>query len=96
MRVNELQAMSMPVTGTGDPLQSGGRGHHKQLQELRASVAAFDAAANPAAGLPLQRLVAEFGLRSFQLLTEWAGWAIERGDQTDKTHMADPDAPPQG
>jgi hypothetical protein len=53
MRVNELQAMSMPVTGTGDPLQSGGRGHHKQLQELRASVAAFDAAANPAAGLPL-------------------------------------------
>lgn len=68
----------------------------KQLEELRASVAAFDAAADPAAGLPLQRLVAEFGLRSFQLLTEWAGWASERIDQTDKMQTADPDAPPQG
>ena len=68
----------------------------KQLEELRASVAAFDAAADPAARLPMGRLVAEFGLRSFQLLTEWAGWAIERIDQTDKTRTADPDTPPQG
>ena len=44
----------------------------------------------------MRRLVAAFGLRSFQLLTEWAGWAIERIDQTDKTHTPDPDAPPQG
>ena len=68
----------------------------KQLDELRASVAAFEAAADPAAGLPLQRLVAEFGLRSFQLLTEWAEWAIERIDQTDEAQTADPAAPPQG
>jgi DNA-binding PadR family transcriptional regulator len=61
----------------------------KQLEELRASVAALDAAADPTAGLPLQRLVAEFGLRSFQLLTEWAQWAIERIDQTDKAKTAD-------
>jgi DNA-binding PadR family transcriptional regulator len=53
----------------------------KQLEELRANVGAFDAAADPAAGLPLQRLVAEFGLRSFQLLTEWSRWASERIDQ---------------
>jgi len=52
----------------------------KQLEELRASVAAFDAAADPAAGLPMQRLVAEFGLRSFQVLSEWTEWAIERID----------------
>ena len=68
----------------------------KQLEELRASVAAFDAAADPAAGLPMQRLVAEFGLRSFQLLTEWAEWAIERIDQTDKPRAAGPDAPAKG
>lgn len=68
----------------------------RQLQELRANVAAFDAAADPAAGLPLQRLVAEFGLRSFQLLTEWALWATERIDQTNKPQTADPGAPSQG
>jgi len=68
----------------------------KQLDELRASVAAFDAAADPSAGLPLQRLVAEFGLRSFQILAEWAGWAIERIDQTGKTQTPDPHAPPPG
>jgi DNA-binding PadR family transcriptional regulator len=68
----------------------------RELEGLRAGVAAFDAAADPAAGLPMGRLVAEFGLRSFQLLTEWAGWAAERIDQTDKTHTAVPDAPPQG
>ncbi|HEU0240971.1 MAG TPA: PadR family transcriptional regulator [Mycobacterium sp.] len=64
----------------------------KQLDELRANVAAFDAAADPSAGLPLQRLVAEFGLRSFQILAEWAGWAIERIDQTEKMPTTDPDA----
>lgn len=66
----------------------------RQLEELRASVAAFDAAADPAAGLPIQRLVAEFGLRSFQVLSEWASWAVERLDQTDSTQKAEPDAPP--
>ncbi len=68
----------------------------KQLQQLRASVAAFDAAADPAAALPMGRLVAEFGLRSFQLLTEWAEWAIQHLDQTDKPPTPAPDAPPQG
>jgi hypothetical protein len=47
-------------------------------------------------GLPMRRLVAEFGLRSFQSLTEWAWWAIERIDQTDGTRTADPEAPAQG
>jgi hypothetical protein len=35
----------------------------------------FDAAAPPGAPLPLGRLVAEFGVRSFQTLHEWAQWA---------------------
>jgi hypothetical protein len=66
-----------------------------RFQELRAAVAAFDTVADPTAGLPLQRLVAEFGLRSFQLLTEWALWAIERIDQTDVEKPADLDGPPR-
>jgi virulence activator alpha len=64
----------------------------RQLEELRANVAALDAAADPDAGLPLRRLVTEFGLRSFQLLTEWAEWASERIDQTGKKQPTDPDA----
>lgn len=67
----------------------------RQLEELRAGVAAIDAADDAADGLPLRRLVAEFGLRSFQLLTEWAEWAIERIDQTGKIRNPDPDAPRQ-
>ncbi len=67
-----------------------------QLQELRANVAAFDAATDPTAGLPLQRLVAEFGLRSFQLLAEWALWAIERIEQTDQKRPVDPGRPRRG
>lgn len=45
------------------------------LAELREQVDKFDAAAPPGAALPLGRLVAEFGLRSFQTLQEWALWA---------------------
>lgn len=53
----------------------------KQLDVLRANIEAFDAAADPAAGLPMNRLVAEFGLRSFQVLGEWVEWVIERMDR---------------
>jgi DNA-binding PadR family transcriptional regulator len=67
----------------------------KQVLELRAAVAAFDTAADPAGGMPLQRLVAEFGLRSFQLLTEWAEWAIERIDENNERKTADPGTPEQ-
>jgi PadR family transcriptional regulator, regulatory protein AphA len=45
------------------------------LADLREQVDKFDAAAPPGAPLPLGRLVAEFGLRSFQTLQEWARWA---------------------
>ena len=45
------------------------------LADLREQVDKFDAAAPPGAPLPLGRLVAEFGVRSFQTLQEWARWA---------------------
>jgi DNA-binding PadR family transcriptional regulator len=48
------------------------------LADLREQVEKFDAAAPPGAPLPLGRLVAEFGVRSFQTLREWAQWAQQR------------------
>jgi DNA-binding PadR family transcriptional regulator len=51
--------------------------------ELAGQVAAFDAA--PGDGPPpMRRLVAEYGLRSFQTLIEWARWAGERIGQPDR------------
>ena len=47
------------------------------LAALREQVDKFDAA-NPGAPPPLGRLVAEFGLRSYQTLGEWAQWALGR------------------
>jgi DNA-binding PadR family transcriptional regulator len=47
--------------------------------ELSGEVAAFDAAADGPP--PMRRLVAEYGLRSFQTLSEWAQWALERTGQ---------------
>ena len=46
-----------------------------ELAELRDQVDKFDAAAEPGTALQLQRLVAEYGLRSFQTLHDWALWA---------------------
>jgi hypothetical protein len=48
------------------------------LADLREQVEKFDAAAPPGAPLALGRLVAEFGVRSFQTLHEWAQWAQQR------------------
>ena len=52
--------------------------------QLRGEVAAFDAAADDDAAPPMRRLVAEYGLRSFQTLTEWAEWARDRIGQPDR------------
>jgi hypothetical protein len=49
------------------------------LAALREQVDNFDAAAEPGAVIPLNRLVAEFGLRSFQTLHDWAHWVLEHG-----------------
>ena len=46
-----------------------------ELAALREQVDKFDAAAQPGTALQLQRLVAEYGLRSFQTLHDWALWA---------------------
>jgi DNA-binding PadR family transcriptional regulator len=47
------------------------------LADLREQVDRFDATAHPGAPLPLNRLVAEYGLRSFTTLSDWALWAQE-------------------
>lgn len=48
----------------------------------------FDALADPGAPPPLNRLVAEFGLRSFETLRDWATWALD--------HIGENSAPPAG
>jgi PadR family transcriptional regulator AphA len=48
------------------------------LAELREQVDKFDAAADPGGAPPISRLVAEYGLRSFQTMHDWALWAHER------------------
>ena len=47
----------------------------------------FDVAADPGTPPPLNRLVAEFGLRSYQTLREWAQWALD--------NIGEPDAAPE-
>jgi DNA-binding PadR family transcriptional regulator len=47
------------------------------LADLREQVDKFDALAEPGAPPPLNRLVAEFGLRSFETLRDWALWALD-------------------
>ena len=42
----------------------------------------FDALAEPGAPPPLNRLVAEFGLRSFETLRDWALWALDHLGET--------------
>jgi PadR family transcriptional regulator AphA len=46
------------------------------LETLREQVGKFDATAEPGTP-PINRLVAEYGLRSYQTLQEWALWASE-------------------
>jgi Virulence activator alpha C-term len=57
------------------------------LATLREQVDKFDAAADPGTAPPLNRLVAEFGLRSYQTLREWAQWALD--------NIGEPDAAPE-
>jgi len=57
------------------------------LATLREQVDKFDAAADPGTPPPLNRLVAEFGLRSYQTLREWAQWALD--------NIGEPDAAPE-
>jgi PadR family transcriptional regulator, regulatory protein AphA len=51
------------------------------MADLREQVDKFDAAAEPDGTPPLNRLVAEYGLRSFRTLQEWAQWAQEHISQ---------------
>jgi PadR family transcriptional regulator, regulatory protein AphA len=53
------------------------------VAELAGQVAAFDAAAGDGPP-PMRRLVAEYGLRSFQTLTEWAQWALDHIGHADR------------
>jgi len=53
------------------------------LAELREQVEKFDATAEPGTASPLSRLVAEFGLRSFQTTYDWALWAQDRIGRTE-------------
>jgi len=48
------------------------------LADLREQVNKFDVSAEPGTLPPLNRLVAEYGLRSFRTLHDWALWAQER------------------
>ncbi|MBO0870840.1 MAG: PadR family transcriptional regulator [Micromonosporaceae bacterium] len=52
----------------------------KELKELTDRVRQFDANAGPGAAPSMQRMVAEFGLRSFQLMVDWARWAHDHID----------------
>ena len=47
------------------------------LADLREQVDKFEALVEPGAPPPLNRLVAEFGLRSFKTLRDWALWALD-------------------
>jgi hypothetical protein len=53
----------------------------RELATLRESIDRADATAPPGGELALGRLVAEYGLRSFQTMHDWALWALNRIDQ---------------
>ena len=63
----------------------------RELATLRDAIATADATAPPGEGPALGRLVAEYGLRSFQTMHDWALWALDRIDQVD-TGTRTPDA----
>jgi len=60
------------------------------LAELREQTAKFDARADPASTPPIGRLVAEYGLRSFQTLHDWALWAQDHIAQVSETTTEPP------
>jgi hypothetical protein len=45
---------------------------------------------DPGTPPPLNRLVAEFGLRSYQTLAEWAQWAMDNLGELDTSASEDP------
>ncbi len=49
-----------------------------EYADLREQVDKFDATHEPDSLPPIGRLVAEYGLRSFQTMHDWASWAQER------------------
>jgi len=53
----------------------------RELDALREAIDKADVSTPPGADLPFGRLVAEYGLRSFQTMHEWAVWALARVDQ---------------
>ena len=59
----------------------------REVERLRAAIDSRGAATAPGVQLPFGRLAAEYGLRSFQTLHDWALWALEQLDHPD----ADPD-----
>jgi len=57
----------------------------KELQTLSDRVREFDANAGPDAPPSMQRMVAEFGLRSFRTIGDWARWAYDHIDDAAAT-----------
>jgi DNA-binding PadR family transcriptional regulator len=53
-------------------------GSAAELAELQEQVDKFDITAEPGSIPPIGRLVAEYGLRSFRTMHDWALWAKER------------------
>jgi PadR family transcriptional regulator, regulatory protein AphA len=57
-------------------------GSAREMATLRDRIDAADATAPSGAGPGLGRLVAEYGLRSFQTTHDWALWALNRIDES--------------
>jgi len=67
------------------------------LTDLHEQVDKFDALAEPGASPPLNRMVAEFGLRSFETLRDWALWALDHlGEATPPSASNEPSNSPNG
>ncbi|GIH03732.1 PadR family transcriptional regulator [Rhizocola hellebori] len=62
----------------------------RELATLRESLDRAEATAPPGTELALGRLVAEYGLRSFQTMHDWALWALDRIDQVEAAKAARP------
>ncbi|GAA0900164.1 PadR family transcriptional regulator [Virgisporangium aurantiacum] len=63
----------------------------RELATLQDSIATNDATTPPGALPAFGRLVAEYGLRSFQTMHDWAVWAMDQIDRASPT--APPDRP---
>jgi hypothetical protein len=60
-------------------------GSARELATLRESIDKADVTTPPGAIPAFGRLVAEYGLRSFQTMHDWALWALEQIDQAEPT-----------